>query len=99
MDAGSLQSVPDGAVAGPTGAVMCAEVFRREIVAIPVRSLRPGVSPRLEGEDRAHVARLAETESPLPPILVDRCSMRVIDGMHRLMAASLGGRETIDAVV
>lgn len=40
--------------------------------------------------------RLAETETPLPPILVDRRSMRVIDGIHRLMAASLRGQETID---
>jgi ParB-like chromosome segregation protein Spo0J len=63
-----------------------------------VLSLRPADSPRLNGEDKAHIARLAETESPLPPILVDRRTMRVIDGMHRLMAASLQGRETIEAV-
>jgi ParB-like chromosome segregation protein Spo0J len=61
-------------------------------------SLRPGESPRLNGEDKAHVVRLAETEASLPPILVDRHTMRVIDGMHRLMAASLQGRETIDVV-
>ena len=61
-------------------------------------SLRIGKSPRLNGEDRAHIARLAETETPLPPILVDRRTMRVIDGMHRLMAASLQGRETIDVM-
>jgi ParB-like chromosome segregation protein Spo0J len=52
----------------------------------------------LNGEDKAHIARLAETEAPLPPILVNRRTMRVIDGMHRLMAASLQGRETIDVV-
>ena len=61
-------------------------------------SLRPADSPRLNGEDKAHIARLAETESPLPPILVDRRTMRVIDGMHRLMAASLQGRENIDVI-
>jgi ParB-like chromosome segregation protein Spo0J len=66
------------------------------VVAIPVLSLRPADSPRLNGEDKAHIARLAEMETPLPPILVDRHTMRVIDGMHRLMAASLQGRETID---
>jgi ParB-like chromosome segregation protein Spo0J len=65
-------------------------------VAVPVLSLRPADSPRLNGEDKAHIARLAETETPLPPILVDRRTMRVIDGMHRLMAASLRGQETID---
>jgi ParB-like chromosome segregation protein Spo0J len=67
-----------------------------EVVAVPVLSLRPADSPRLNGEDKAHIARLAETETPLPPILVDRRTMRVIDGMHRLMAASLQGRETIE---
>ena len=66
------------------------------VMAIPVFSLRPADSPRLNGEDKAHIARLAETETALPPILVDRRTLRVIDGMHRLMAASLQGRETID---
>jgi ParB-like chromosome segregation protein Spo0J len=32
----------------------------------------------------------------LPPVLVARHTMRVIDGMHRLLAASLQGRDTID---
>jgi ParB-like chromosome segregation protein Spo0J len=66
------------------------------VVAVPVLSLRPADSPRLNGEDKAHIARLAEMDTPLPPILVDRRTMRVIDGMHRLMAASLLGRENID---
>jgi hypothetical protein len=68
------------------------------VVAVPLLSLRPADSPRLNGEDKAHIARLAETETPLPPILVDRRTMRVIDGMHRLMAASMQGRETIDVI-
>jgi hypothetical protein len=68
----------------------------RTVVRVPVLSLRPGDSPRLAGEDKAHIAWLAETEAPLPAILVDRRSMRVIDGMHRLLAASLKGHETID---
>jgi ParB-like chromosome segregation protein Spo0J len=67
-------------------------------VAVPVLTLRPADSPRLNGEDKAHIARLAETETPLPPILVDRRTMRVIDGMHRLMAASLQARQTIDVI-
>jgi ParB-like chromosome segregation protein Spo0J len=68
------------------------------MVTVPLLSLRPADSPRLNGEDKAHIARLAETETLLPPILVDQRSMRVIDGMHRLMAASLLGRETIDVI-
>jgi ParB-like chromosome segregation protein Spo0J len=35
-------------------------------------------------------------DAQLPPVLVDRRSMRVIDGMHRLLAASLQGRDTIE---
>lgn len=68
------------------------------VVSVPVLSLRPADSPRVNGEDKVHIAQLAQTETPLPPILVDRRTMRVIDGMHRLMAASLQGRETIDVV-
>ena len=37
-----------------------------------------------------------ETKASLPPILVDRRTMHVIDGMHRLRAASLKGLSTID---
>ncbi|MER5732102.1 winged helix-turn-helix transcriptional regulator [Streptomyces sp. NPDC002138] len=36
-----------------------------------------------------------EFEGLLPPILVDRRTLRVIDGMHRLVAAFLKGHETI----
>jgi hypothetical protein len=96
VDAGSLMAVPVGVVAGPAGAAVQGGVARREVVRVPLLSLQAGESPRLEGEDRAHVAWLAETEASLPPILVDRRSMRVIDGMHRLLAASLRGREVID---
>ena len=68
----------------------------RQLVAVLVTSLLPGDSPRLKGEDAKHVAHLAELDGPLPPILVDRCSMRVIDGMHRLRAAALRGEKTIE---
>jgi transposase-like protein len=68
------------------------------VTSVPVLALRPADSPRLNGEDKAHIARLAETETPLPPILVDRRTMKLIDGMHRLMAASLQGRENIDVI-
>jgi transposase-like protein len=75
---------------------MCADVPRREVVPVSILLLQPGESPRLKGEDQAHIVWLAQTEAPLPPILVDRRTMRVIDGMHRLMAASLKGQEVID---
>lgn len=62
---------------------------------VSISSLRPADSPRLDGVDEEHIRRLAETETTLPPILVHRATMRVIDGMHRLRAALLTGRKEI----
>lgn len=56
---------------------------------VQVGLLQPGDSPRLGGDDVGHVQALADSDRPLPPILVHRQSMRVIDGMHRLAAAQL----------
>jgi ParB-like nuclease domain len=64
--------------------------------AVPVESLAAADSPRLVGEDTTHIHRLAQVESPLPPILVHRSTMRIIDGMHRLAAARLRGDRTIE---
>lgn len=63
-------------------------------VSVPVSSLLPGDSPRLAGEDPEHVQLLVAAQG-LPPILVHRSTMRVIDGMHRLRAAKLRGDKTI----
>jgi hypothetical protein len=52
-------------------------------------------SPRLQGEDSAHTKLLAETDATLPPILVHRATMRVIDGLHRVRAAQVKGETTI----
>jgi hypothetical protein len=82
-----------GPVADP--AVRPAEP-EREIATVLIALLLPGESPRLAGQDEEHVARLAEIDGPLPPILVDRLSMQVIDGTHRLMAAILRGRAEIE---
>jgi ParB-like chromosome segregation protein Spo0J len=68
----------------------------RRPAQVPILALLPADSPRLHGHDDEHVARLAELDEVLPPILVDRRSMRVIDGMHRLLAASRRGQELID---
>jgi len=63
-------------------------------VSVPISSLLPGDSPRLTGENPEHVQLLAAAQG-LPPILVHRSTMRVIDGMHRLRAAKLRGDRTI----
>jgi transposase-like protein len=102
-DTSLLQCACNKAVADTVGAVLRTEaaVLRTEpdpseITAVAVASLRAGESPRLTGENSKHIARLAESETPFPPILVDRGSMKVIDGMHRLMATVLKGLDTID---
>ncbi|MBV8996220.1 MAG: ParB-like nuclease domain-containing protein [Pseudonocardiales bacterium] len=43
-----------------------------------------------------HVRALAESEATLPPIIVHRPSLRIIDGMHRLRAAMVRGRDDIE---
>ncbi|MEO3854924.1 ParB/RepB/Spo0J family partition protein [Acrocarpospora sp. B8E8] len=63
---------------------------------VQLASLRPADSPRLGGEDADHLIRLAGLETALPPILVHRQTMRVIDGMHRVRAAAMRGQDTIE---
>jgi hypothetical protein len=63
---------------------------------IPLQDLRPADSPRSEGEDQEHIRVLAAIEGTLPPIIVHRATMRVIDGMHRLAAARLRNEETME---
>jgi ParB-like chromosome segregation protein Spo0J len=63
---------------------------------VPIESLLPADSPRSQGEDEAHVVRLAEVDAQLPPVVVHRDTMRVIDGMHRVRAAKLNGATTIE---
>lgn len=65
--------------------------------AVPIGSLLPADSPRLAGETAEHARALADSQAPLPPIVVHRATMRVVDGMHRLRAAVLRGDEYIEA--
>ena len=58
---------------------------------VPLSSLLPAFSPRIDGEDDEHIKMLADVGNELPPILVHRPTMRVIDGMHRLGAATMRG--------
>ncbi|MFS8097002.1 streptomycin biosynthesis protein [Lentzea alba] len=62
---------------------------------VPIAALLPADSPRIAGVDQEHLRSLAEAATPLPPILVHRSSMRVVDGMHRLEAAVLRGEHEI----
>jgi ParB-like chromosome segregation protein Spo0J len=63
-------------------------------VSVPVSSLVPGFYLRQAGTDATHVRLLADAASAvkLPPILVQKRGLRIIDGMHRVEAAKLRGK-------
>ena len=63
---------------------------------MPVASLLPAHSPRQGGEDAEHTRMLASVDQQLPPIIVHRETMRVIDGSHRLGVALMRGDEMIE---
>ncbi|RAJ67249.1 MULTISPECIES: ParB/RepB/Spo0J family partition protein, partial [unclassified Streptomyces] len=69
----------------------------RERAVLALDTLLDSDSPRIDGEDGERVRQLAELEAPLPPVLVHRATLRVIDGMHRVRAARLRGDDTIEA--
>lgn len=65
-------------------------------ISVATAALLPGNSPRSQELDQEHAARLADYEGAMPPILVNRRDLRVIDGMHRPLAAYIRSQETID---
>ncbi|MPZ26594.1 MAG: streptomycin biosynthesis protein [Micromonosporaceae bacterium] len=71
---------------------------RAEVSVVRIAGLVLDGSPRLRGEDVGHTRLLAQTGASLPPILVHRPTMRVVDGVHRVQAARLLGETEIRAV-
>ncbi|MGP3947615.1 ParB/RepB/Spo0J family partition protein [Streptomyces sp. 7N604] len=65
------------------------------VVEVEISSLSTADSPRTSGADPEHVEALAAVQAPLPPIIVHRSTMRIIDGLHRLRAAELRGHSKI----
>jgi ParB-like chromosome segregation protein Spo0J len=68
---------------------------------VPVDSLIPGFYLRKAGTDAAHVQLLADAADSikLPPILVQKSTSRIVDGMHRFEAAKLHGSKEINACI
>jgi hypothetical protein len=62
---------------------------------VPIGRLRVGGSPRLSGPDQGHVAVLSQVAEELPPIVVHRGTMTVIDGIHRLEVYRLRGAKVV----
>lgn len=63
---------------------------------MPLDALLPPDSPRVAGLDEQYALALAGLDARLPPILVQRSTMRVVDGAHRLRAARLRRDRTIE---
>ncbi|WP_338775829.1 ParB N-terminal domain-containing protein [Streptomyces sp. DG1A-41] len=64
-------------------------------VTVSLNDLIPNEHIRSGGINEDHVKLLAELGEELPPILAQKGSMRVIDGMHRLRAAAARGKTEI----
>jgi len=62
---------------------------------VPVDRLVAGPALRSGGSCAEHVCELAAAGVPLPPIVVQRGTYQVVDGMHRLRAARLRGEERL----
>lgn len=63
---------------------------------VPIDELTVSATPRVGGEDLAYAQALAETGAVLPPIVVHRATMQVVDGVHRLRAAVLQGHDRVE---
>lgn len=71
------------------------EVPGQPIELTRIEQLSTSDSPRLKGANRDHVRTLAESGDEFPPIIVQRGTMRVIDGVHRVAAAIMRGDEYV----
>ncbi|MFI9402084.1 ParB N-terminal domain-containing protein [Nocardia sp. NPDC052316] len=70
------------------------------IVDLPISAVLPAdAPPRTAGVNTGHIRMLADSATALPPIVVHRATMQVVDGWHRLRAAELRGDTSIAAVL
>ncbi|MEV4754487.1 transcriptional regulator protein [Micromonospora sp. NPDC049559] len=59
--------------------------------SVPIHLIKVAASPRINGENSKHTELLLESGVELPPILVHRQTMCIVDGVHRLRAAQKRG--------
>ncbi|WP_218952129.1 hypothetical protein [Amycolatopsis anabasis] len=62
---------------------------------VALSALRVGESPRFGDVDRDLVLALATEAAAVPPIVVHWPTMRVVDGIHRLLAARVRGDQAM----
>jgi transposase-like protein len=63
---------------------------------VDIDVLQPADSPRLGSCSDEFVRRLASSDAPIPPVVVHRPTMRIVDGTHRVRAAALRGWRAVD---
>jgi len=71
------------------------DINRQPVTLMEIGLLVLSGTPRLAGADPEHVEALVAATEPLPPIVVHRPTMRVIDGTHRVQAAVRRGDSVI----
>lgn len=71
------------------------QIDEEPVLQVEIDALSAVDSPRISGESQEHVESLAAAQTELPPIIVHRATMQVIDGAHRLKAARLRGEDKI----
>jgi ParB-like chromosome segregation protein Spo0J len=93
------RSIPDAAHRGQLKAVDDCDLSEYPTMRVAVTDVVLSNWLRVKGEDIKHVRVLAEVADELPPIVVHRATMRVIDGMHRVRAAILSGVAYVEALL
>jgi hypothetical protein len=97
----TLAPLPGYGQLDPLSACAVEEWVRRgnllPVENVPLAAIRNSYTPRKNKANENHIQVLAQSPLPLPPIVVHRGSMRVIDGVHRLRATELRGHSTIAA--
>ncbi|MFI6367620.1 ParB N-terminal domain-containing protein, partial [Nocardia sp. NPDC050630] len=69
-----------------------------KVVAVGVERIRISGTIRVGGVSSRHLGVLAQLPGPLPPIVVHRATMEVIDGVHRLVVARRRKAVSIDVI-
>lgn len=87
-----VQKVSTGHGCGSPGASVSAE---EEHEKVAIGALKFDLPLRESGENAEHTRRLVEVADALPPVLVHRQTMTVIDGSHRVRAAQMRGERFV----
>ncbi|MFD3510264.1 ParB N-terminal domain-containing protein [Nocardia sp. NPDC058666] len=97
MNGNSAAQIPPKTAGADNSARLSRVGISRTVVDIPLAMIDTGEFLHVRAVNIEHAQMLAQVDSGLPPILVHRGTMQVIDGLHRLHAARSKGARTITA--